>query len=50
MEEDRLHRWQKLQREDRHNSETLAESRARDKAFGKMIRSVQKARKGRKGY
>lgn len=50
LEEDRMHRWQKLQREDRHNSETLAESRARDKAFGKMIRSVQKARKGRKGY
>lgn len=50
LEPERLHRWQKLQREDRHNSETLAESRARDKAFGKMIRSVQKANKGRKGY
>jgi ribosome biogenesis GTPase len=50
LEAGRLQRWQKLQREDRHNSETLAQSRARDKAFGKMIRSVQKSHKGRKGY
>lgn len=50
LEATRLVRWQKLQRENLHNSETLAESRARDKSFGKMIRSVQKAHKGRKGY
>lgn len=46
---DRLIRWQKLQREDRYNSETLAQSRARDKAFGKMVRTAMKSSKTRKG-
>lgn len=46
---ERLLRWQKLQREDRYNSETVAQSRARDKAFGKMVRSVAKSGKGWKG-
>ncbi|WP_164660353.1 ribosome small subunit-dependent GTPase A [Tropicibacter sp. Alg240-R139] len=46
---DRLQRWQKLLREDRMNSETVAQARARDKAFGKMVRSVMKDTKGRKG-
>lgn len=36
----RLARWEKLKREDRHNSETLAESHARDRAFGRMVREV----------
>lgn len=49
LDPDRLARWQKLQREDRYNSETLAQSRARDKAFGKMVRSATKDAKGRKG-
>lgn len=34
----RLERWRKLRREDRHNSETLAESRARSRRFGREIR------------
>jgi len=38
---DRLRRFQKLQREDAHNSATLHEARARDKAFGKMVRRVK---------
>jgi len=42
VEEDRLVRWRKLKREDRYNSETLAEARQRDKAFGKMVRDVMK--------
>lgn len=46
---DRLRRWQKLLREDRMNSETVAQARARDKAFDKMVRSVMKDKKGRKG-
>ena len=36
----RLARWQKLRREDRINSETLAEAHARDRAFGKRTRSA----------
>ncbi|WP_096787405.1 ribosome small subunit-dependent GTPase A [Rhodobacter sp. CZR27] len=36
----RLARWGKLRREDRHNSETLAEAHARDRAFGRMVREV----------
>jgi ribosome biogenesis GTPase len=41
---DRLERWRKLRREDRYNSETLAEARARDKEFGKMVRGVKRER------
>lgn len=41
----RLARWQKLVAEDLHNSATLAERRAKDKAFGKMVRSVVKKKK-----
>lgn len=44
LDEDRLTRWQKLEREDRHNSQTIAEARARDKRFGKKIRSIVKNR------
>ena len=36
----RLARWQKLKREDQYNSETLAESRSRNKAFTKMVKST----------
>jgi len=46
----RLARWDKLRREDVHNSESLAEARSRDKGFGKMIRQMKKSDKGRKGY
>ena len=46
----RLDRWRKLHRENARNSETLAQSRARDKDFGKMIRRVKSDLKGRKGY
>ncbi|NVO58178.1 ribosome small subunit-dependent GTPase A [Rhodobacteraceae bacterium B1Z28] len=44
----RLERWRKLKREDQRNSETVAQSRARDKAFGKMVRSVMQDKKSRK--
>ena len=47
LDPDRLDRWNKLKREDRHNSETVAESRARGKAFGRMVKSAV-ARKGAK--
>jgi ribosome biogenesis GTPase len=41
----RLARWQKLVAEDIHNSATLAERRSKDKAFGKMVRGIQKKKK-----
>lgn len=44
----RLDRWRKLRREDQRNSETVAQSRARDKAFGKMVRGVMQDKKLRK--
>jgi len=44
----RLARWGKLQREDQYNSETLAQSHARDRAFGKMVRNAQNSAKKRK--
>lgn len=44
----RLERWRKLRREDQRNSETVAQARARDKAFGKMVRSVVQDKKTRK--
>ncbi|MFY0617226.1 ribosome small subunit-dependent GTPase A [Shimia sp.] len=45
----RLERWRKLEAEERHNTASLAEKRAYDKNFGKMIKTVTKAHKGRKG-
>ncbi|WP_158966738.1 ribosome small subunit-dependent GTPase A [Chachezhania sediminis] len=45
---DRLARWQKLRREDRHNSETIAQARARGRAFGKMVRQVTREKKDRR--
>lgn len=47
VDPDRLSRWRKLQREDARNSETLAEARARDKAFGKMVRRVSQSKRDR---
>ena len=45
LDEDRLRRWKKLLAEDRRNSETLAEARARDKGFGKMVKGVMKRKR-----
>ena len=36
----RLKRWRKLAAEDARNSESLAERRARDKSFGKMVKGI----------
>jgi len=38
---DRLERWRKLSREDRHNSETLAQSRIRQKSLARKINDIQ---------
>ena len=50
LEQERLDRWQKLQKDEERNSETLLQSRRRDKGFGKMVKSMKRAHKGRKGY
>ncbi len=49
LDQARLERWRKLEAEDRHNTASMAERRAYDKSFGKMIKTVTKAHKGRKG-
>ena len=47
LDAQRLGRWRKLVAEEAFNSQTLAQRRASDKAFGKMVRStVQHKRKG----
>ncbi len=48
LEADRVARWQKLAAEERFNTASLAERRASDKAFGKMVRSVIKEKEGRR--
>lgn len=49
LDPDRIRRWRKLKAEDRHNSETLAEARSRDKKFGKMVRSVTARKRSERG-
>jgi ribosome biogenesis GTPase len=45
----RLARWRKLRAEDAFNSASLAERREKDRAFGKMVRSVMKEKSDRRG-
>ena len=42
LDPQRLARWEKLKREDRHNTETLHQSHSRNRAFGRMHRSLTK--------
>jgi ribosome biogenesis GTPase len=49
LEAERLRRYRKLQSEDRRNSESLAERRARDKHFGKMYKSILAGKQREKG-
>jgi ribosome biogenesis GTPase / thiamine phosphate phosphatase len=46
---ERLERFQKLQREERHNTEQLHEAHARDRSFGKMVKRAMsdKAKRAR---
>ena len=44
LDADRYHRWQKLAAEEAFNTATLVERRARDKAFGKMVKSISKGK------
>lgn len=40
LDPERLRRWEKLRREDRLNTETLAEARERSRAFGRQVRKA----------
>jgi len=42
---DRLKRFQKLRREDAIATETIAQSRERNKKFGKMVKTAMKHKK-----
>lgn len=45
---DRLLRWDKLRREDAHNTATVFETRSKDRDFGKMVRATMKHKHGRR--
>ena len=49
LEQRRLQSYQKLKREQMLNSATLAEKRAKDRAFGKHVRSVMKSKQDGRG-
>ncbi len=49
LEPERLRRWQKLQREDRHNTESVAEHRARARGMQKVYRTGKERAKAKKG-
>ncbi len=48
IEAARFKRWRKLAAEEAYNAESLAERRARDRAFGKMARRVMKDKEARR--
>jgi ribosome biogenesis GTPase / thiamine phosphate phosphatase len=49
IEADRVRRWRKLAAEEAYNSESLAERRARSRAFGKMARNAMNEKRSRRG-
>lgn len=49
LDPDRLLRWQKLRREDRYNSETIAAARSRQKSFGRMVKEGQAKGRHKRG-
>lgn len=49
VDPDRVERWLKLERENTLNSETLAQTRRRQKSFSKHVRTVVKGSHKRKG-
>jgi ribosome biogenesis GTPase len=48
LDPSRLARWVKLRAEERFNSETLAERRSRDRAFGRMVRTVMQEKRDKR--
>lgn len=49
IDPERLQRWRKLVREEAFNNTSIAERRSRDKAFGRMVKSVISDKKSRRG-
>ncbi len=49
LDPDRLGRYQKLVREERHNSQSIAEARARSRTFGKQAKDILEAKARRRG-
>ena len=49
LDPERLKRWRKLQREERHNSQSVAEARQREKQFSKSVTNAMKGKQSRKG-
>lgn len=49
LDADRVKRWRKLKAEEMHNSETLAQSRARQKGFGKMVKGAMAHKRSERG-
>ncbi len=50
LDPERLDRWQKLRAEDDRNSETIAQSRKREKRFGKVVKEAMNERRKRGKY
>jgi len=48
IEPERLKRWQKLNAEESYNTETIAQRRARNRAFGKMVKGSVKIKRQRR--
>jgi ribosome biogenesis GTPase len=46
----RFLRWQKLNREDQYNSETIAAARARQKSFGRVVKEAMAKSRHKRGY
>jgi ribosome biogenesis GTPase / thiamine phosphate phosphatase len=49
LDQARFARWQKLWREEKYNSESLAASRARQKSFGRMVKEAQVKGRSKRG-
>ena len=49
LDEQRFQRWQKLRREDQHNSESLAAARARQKSFARVVKEAMAKGRHKRG-
>jgi len=49
LDPERLKRWRKLQREDRRNTQSVAEARKKDKQFSKAVKRVAISKRDRRG-
>jgi len=49
LDDERLKRWRKLQKEDIHNTQSVAQARRRDRQFSKSVNRAMKGKQQRKG-